>query len=77
MTPLTAATTANTIATTGWPMIHHAIAAVENTAISTSALTNGSTRKTAFGERNSPHSRIASSGSPMPSATPGQGSRTR
>ena len=54
--PLTAATTAKTIATTGWPSVHQAIAAAENTAISTSAWPNRSTRKTAFGDANSAHS---------------------
>ena len=59
MIPLTAATTAVRIATIGWPIVHHAIAVAENTAISTSALPNGSTRNTAFGETNNAHSNTA------------------
>ena len=57
--PLTAATTANTTATTGWPRVHQPSAAAEKTAISTSALPNVSMRKTAFGETKSAHARIA------------------
>ena len=53
--PLTAATTAKTTATTGWPRVHQPSAAAENTAISTSALPNVSTRNTAFGDTNSAH----------------------